>query len=162
MARAEAATTTPSPAASKATAAEPSSADWLGLRGAVTVVTGGSSGIGRACVQELLRCGALVCVADILPQSDGDKAVHTLAEEALGTSYGQPLAEGRARCIYTKCDVTSRDSVAACVARTEKELGPLHICIANAGINLPGLLVDPEGKHEIDEGAWFKGTAGEL
>jgi NAD(P)-dependent dehydrogenase (short-subunit alcohol dehydrogenase family) len=92
-------------------------------QGKVAVVTGGASGLGRACAQALADAGATVVVAD-LPSSAGEQ----FAEE-LG---------GGARFVAT--DVVDEDQVAfAC--DTARELGDFRIAVHCAGIGTPGRLI---------------------
>ena len=83
------------------------------------LITGASSGIGRALALEYARGGAkLALCARRAPE------LETLATEvnALG---------GRAMCI--PLDVCDTDAVADAVARADRELGGLEMVIANAG-----------------------------
>ncbi|WP_297081001.1 3-hydroxybutyrate dehydrogenase [uncultured Demequina sp.] len=59
-----------------------------GLEGRRAIVTGGASGIGRACVEEFARLGATVTVADI----DGDAAA-AVAAEVGGEAWQVDLAD---------------------------------------------------------------------
>ena len=83
--------------------------------GAVALVTGGASGLGRATAQALRARGATVVVAD-LPD----------AREA-GESAGDR---------FVAADVRDGDAVTAAVA-TAAELGPLRIVVNCAGIGPP-------------------------
>ena len=78
---------------------------------AVALVTGAASGIGRACVERLLRDGAAVAAVD--RDADGMEDLGTLALTA---------------------DVTDADAVAEAVARAEAELGALDAVVNVAGI----------------------------
>src|SRR5918998_5840756 len=88
------------------------------IAGTVAVVTGGASGIGRALARALASAGAGgVAVADL----DGDGA------EAVAAELGVP-AFGAA------CDVADAAALAALVDRAERELGPVGLFCANAGV----------------------------
>jgi len=114
--------------------------EWLGLQGKVVVVTGGASGIGRACCEGLAEVGANVVIADM--NETGGKA----ALEGLENSPGKHT--------FVKLDVTKKDSVDAMVSTVLEFYGCIDALVNNAGINIPRLLVDPAGKEEITEEIW--------
>jgi len=87
------------------------------LNGQVIAITGGARGIGRATATALIAQGARVAIGDI----DHPLAEKTASELGSGT-IGLPL------------DVTDRDSFAAFLDETERQLGPLDVLINNAGI----------------------------
>jgi sorbitol-6-phosphate 2-dehydrogenase len=117
--------------------------NWLGLDGKVAVVTGGASGIGRACCHEFARCGTKVVVADVNERGTGEVL------EELKTSYGGDHTA-------VPVDVTSGPNVESMVEITVKTFGIIDILVNNAGINIPRLLVDPAGKEELTEEIWDK------
>jgi NAD(P)-dependent dehydrogenase (short-subunit alcohol dehydrogenase family) len=82
----------------------------------VTVVTGGASGIGAACVRNFAARGAKVAVVDL--NGDGAKSV---AAEFGGLGIG--------------CDVGDEGEINAMVAEVEDAYGPIDILFNNAGIN---------------------------
>lgn len=95
----------------------------LGLSNKRAIVTGGSKGIGRAVVEELLREGAHVSLC----ARDADEVTATAEElSALGTVFGHAV------------DVRDADQVAAYVARSAEQLGGLDILVNNAGGAHPG------------------------
>lgn len=116
---------------------------WLNLEGKIAIVTGGASGIGKACCEGLAEVGAKVVIADM----DGPGAEKTAASltERFGGDH-----------ISTITDVTSKDSVDAMVAATLDAFGKIDILVNNAGILIPRLLVDPAGKEELTEQIWDK------
>jgi sorbitol-6-phosphate 2-dehydrogenase len=120
--------------------------DWLGLKGKVAVVTGGASGIGRACCVGLAEVGVFVVVADI----NVEGARETVEE--LRKKY-------ESKHIFVNVDVTDRQSVENLIETTIKSHGRIDILVNNAGINIPRLLVDPEGKEELTEDVWNKVVA---
>lgn len=87
------------------------------LQGRVAVVTGGASGIGRACVERFAAEGAQVVVADL----DAD------AGEALAAELGDVAA-------FKQADVTDADQVQALVDFTVEHFGGLHVMVNNAGV----------------------------
>ena len=117
--------------------------DWLGLKDKVAVVTGGASGIGRACCEGLAQCGANVVIADV-SQEAGEQACAELAEES-----------GREH-LFVLTDVTSKESVDGMIGAALGKFGRLDVLVNNAGINIPRLLVDPAGQEELSVEVWDK------
>jgi glucose 1-dehydrogenase len=94
------------------------------LEGRKAIVTGGSTGIGKATVQRLSREGASVCINYYSDQeAEGAQA---LAEE-LGRT-------GPAAAIAVQADVGNEDHVKQMVAQARDQLGGLDLLVNNAGI----------------------------
>lgn len=94
----------------------------------IALVTGGSRGIGRACVVELTRAGHTVVFSY---SSDSDGANETISQCAgLGET---PVA--------IKSDVSSVDGVDELFNTIEKEIGIVSILVNNAGITRDTLLM---------------------
>jgi NAD(P)-dependent dehydrogenase (short-subunit alcohol dehydrogenase family) len=93
------------------------------VEGKVALVTGGSSGIGAACVQRLAEEGASVVITD-LQDSKGEELAIAVAK-----------AGGKAR--YLHHDTTDEDAWIGVVADIEKTEGRLDILVNNAGIAIP-------------------------
>ncbi len=98
------------------------------LKDQIAIVTGGSRGIGRAIARAFAAEGAKVAVVYRGSQEAADQIVSEIAR-----------AGGTALAI--QADVADRASVAACVQRVEKELGPVTILVNNAGVIADGLFV---------------------
>src|SRR5918998_6708750 len=92
----------------------------LDLNGKVALVTGASSGIGRATAVALAGCGAAVAVNFHRNESGAEE---TRAEIV--------SAGGRATVI--QADVTRAADVRALVGRAVEEFGPIDILVNNAG-----------------------------
>jgi NAD(P)-dependent dehydrogenase (short-subunit alcohol dehydrogenase family) len=88
------------------------------LDGQVVLVTGGGRGIGASIARELAEAGARVAVA---ARTKGQ--VEDVAREIDGLAL--------------ELDVTDEAAVARAVAETERELGPIDLLCANAGIGGP-------------------------
>jgi NAD(P)-dependent dehydrogenase (short-subunit alcohol dehydrogenase family) len=98
----------------------------------VALITGGGSGIGRACARRFAGEGARVCVADL------DLAA---AEE---TAQGID-ATGK-RALAVRVDTTDEASSDAMVSRCAEALGGLDILVAAAGVGSPRRPDAPPGQ----------------
>ncbi|MDA0230003.1 MAG: SDR family NAD(P)-dependent oxidoreductase [Proteobacteria bacterium] len=94
----------------------------MDFAGRVALVTGGASGIGREVARQLAARGAAVAVADI--NMEGAEAVAT------------ELVSAGAKAIAIAFDVVDAASVNAAVAKTNSELGGLHVLVHSAGIGV--------------------------
>ncbi len=91
----------------------------LGITGKVALVTGGARSLGK---QDCLTLGAEGCKVIVL-DLNGDGAAETAKEigDAGGTARGYAV------------DITDRPALADVVQRAEREVGPVDICVNNAG-----------------------------
>jgi NAD(P)-dependent dehydrogenase (short-subunit alcohol dehydrogenase family) len=92
----------------------------LGIRDRVAVVTGGARSLGKADAEVLAGEGCRVAIVDLN------------AEGAAEVARGIEAAGGRARGY--ECDIRQPAPVAAVMAQIEHDLGPVDICVNNAGI----------------------------
>lgn len=93
-----------------------------GLEGLAVLVTGGGTGIGKACAARLAADGAAVTICG-----------RTLSKlEAAAKEIEQVVAHGGSVQIAT-ADVTDEEDVKAVVAKAQEPTGQLNGCIANAG-----------------------------
>jgi len=90
------------------------------MKGLVTLVTGGASGLGRATVERFVRNGARVVICD-LPISEGPKLSDTL---------------GKDNTIFTPTDVTSEADVTKALEKCKEKFGKLDVVVNCAGIGV--------------------------
>ncbi|MSR20786.1 MAG: glucose 1-dehydrogenase [Gemmatimonadetes bacterium] len=100
--------------------------DAASLRGRVAIVTGGSSGIGRAVALDLARCGCDIAFCYL----DSGAKARLDAQDA-----ARRLRETEVRVHFRACDVRDSLDVRRFVAEVLEELGGIHILINNAGIS---------------------------
>ncbi|MBP8307631.1 MAG: 2-hydroxycyclohexanecarboxyl-CoA dehydrogenase [Burkholderiaceae bacterium] len=102
-----------------------------GLQDKTVIVTGGGGGIGGASCRRFAELGARVAVLD------------RNLEAAQSVAAAITAAGGRA--LAMACDITDRASVNEAVATTERELGPVHVLVNNAGWDIfkPFTKTDP-------------------
>jgi short-subunit dehydrogenase len=95
------------------------------LRGTVVAVTGASRGIGAAVARAVAERGARVGLV-ARSASDLDAVRAGLATDSVAVT----------------ADVAERDAIIDALGRVERELGPIDVLVANAGIGQYGPLVD--------------------
>jgi len=119
------------------------------LRGKPILITGASSGIGRAT--------ALACARAGMPVALAARRLDRL--EALAGE----IASAGGRSAAFELDVADAVGCEACVSRAEAALGPLHAVFANAGRGLraPFVAMDDRALREIFEVNFF-GTVNTL
>ena len=107
----------------------------MGLAGKIAVVTGASSGIGRATALKLATNGVKVGLSDINVEG--------------GEETAQMIHEAGGEAIFTRCDVRKEDEVRAMIAATVSAFGGLDIGVNNAGVG--GTLANVEA---LEEATW--------
>lgn len=105
------------------------------LENKIVFITGGNSGIGKACALAAAKEGATIVVAD-LPNSDHSQSMNEI--KALG-----------AECMFVPIDVADVESVKNAITKTVEEYGRLDIALNNAGI-----AGTPSGIHNMPEEIW--------
>jgi len=98
----------------------------------IAVVTGGASGLGEACVRNLVKEGAKVSILD-------------LAEET-GKKLAEELGSG---VIFFKTDVTDEKSVEAAIDKTAETFGGIHVAINCAGVLMPAKVLGKQGPMDM-------------
>lgn len=97
------------------------------------LVTGGSSGLGAACVQRLVNAGARVVIADLDVQKG----------EAFANSLGEAVC-------FVKTDVTSEVDVQTAVSTATSQFGNLHGVINCAGIAIAAKVLGRDAVHDLN------------
>ena len=101
------------------------------LSGQVALITGGGRGIGASIARELAAAGARVAVA-----ARTREQVEQVAQEIGG--------------LAVELDVTDRKAVERMVTEVDRELGPIDLLVANAGVSN-----DSGPLWESDPGEWW-------
>jgi rhamnose utilization protein RhaD (predicted bifunctional aldolase and dehydrogenase)/NAD(P)-dependent dehydrogenase (short-subunit alcohol dehydrogenase family) len=83
------------------------------MQGKIAIVTGAASGIGKACVEELVALGAVVGALDIDP--------------ALESLFSQP------EVLTINCDVTKNKQIKKAIGKVVNQFGGLDMMVSNAG-----------------------------
>ena len=116
------------------------------LKDRISIVTGGSSGIGRGIALEFAREGARIVIADI-QESPLQGKYH---EIDVTTPTVQEIENLGVQGIFIKTDVSEESQVAQMIQRTVEHFGGLDILVNNAGIHIPG------GSQDISIADWDK------
>lgn len=107
--------------------------DVKALDGKTAIVTGASSGIGRAIAHDLAIAGATVYLTG-RTQSRLDEAVAEFAKEGL-------------RAVGIAFDMSDTDRIEAVIAQAVDETGRLDVMVNNAGLSYPGTIADGTIEH---------------
>lgn len=90
------------------------------LTGKIALVTGASSGIGRATAELFAECGASV-------------AINYHKNESGAEAAREKITESDGSAITIQGDVTRTSDIKALIEKTTRELGPIDILVNNAG-----------------------------
>ena len=105
----------------------------MDVRGSTFLVTGGSSGLGEACVRRLVDGGGKAIIADV--------------DRERGEALAAELA-GPARFVHT--DVTSEESVGSAVSAAVESFGALQGVVNCAGIAIAARVLSRRGVHDLE------------
>ena len=120
------------------TAASDATADAASLAGRTAIVTGGGTGIGRACVERLSSAGVNVMINYARSEADAEEAREAATQNGV-------------RAELARADVSDDSAVRAMVARTVQHLGRLDFLVNSAGVTK---FVDEADLEGLDEGDW--------
>jgi meso-butanediol dehydrogenase/(S,S)-butanediol dehydrogenase/diacetyl reductase len=99
-----------------------------GLKNKVAIVTGASSGIGKATAMRFHEEGVRLLIADI--------------NDAWGKQVADDVNSNGGQCVYVHCDVSNLDEVKAMVDKCVEVYGRLDILVNNAGTGTYGKTPD--------------------
>ncbi len=103
------------------------------IEGAIALVTGGASGLGKATVEALLAAGARAVIVD-RNQSDGEAVARAFA----------PLA------VFAPADVTDPVQTERAVQRAVDAFGAVHIAVHCAGVGAAMRTITKQGPMPLD------------
>jgi len=102
------------------------------LNNKVVFVTGGARGQGRSHALALAQAGADIAICDIVKQIPTVPYPLSTVEDLEETRL---LIEGTGRrCVSLEVDVRDSTQLNAAIVQIHEQLGPINICVANAGI----------------------------
>ena len=116
------------------------------LKDRISIVTGGSSGVGRGIALEFAREGACVAIADKQEAPLRGK----YHETDVTTPTVEEIEKLGGQAIFVQTDVTDESQVERLIERTVEHFGGLDILVNNAGIHIPG------GAQDISIEQWDK------
>ena len=100
----------------------------MNVQGSTVVVTGGASGLGEACVRNLLSGGAKIAIFDFAADR-GEKIAAELGKDV----------------IFAKTDVTDEVAVQGAVNKTMEAFGAINIAVNCAGGGVPMKVLSKKG-----------------
>ena len=101
----------------------------ISLAGKTAIVTGAARGIGAACAQAFAEHGASVVLSDVLEDQCADTAANISADTGAAT-------------LSVRADVSDPEDCAALLAACTDRFGGCDILLNNAGIIVPGSILD--------------------
>lgn len=103
----------------------------MNIKGALALVTGGASGLGKATVISLLKNGAKPILAD-LPSDEAKKVAKEID------------------VFFAPMDVTSADQVKDVLEGIKQKVGNIDICVNCAGIAPAAMTLGKNGPHDFE------------
>jgi NAD(P)-dependent dehydrogenase (short-subunit alcohol dehydrogenase family) len=96
------------------------------LKGRVALVTGGATGIGKACAFALAREGARIVISG--------------RREQIGEEAASEIRAAGAEALFVRADVGRRSDVESLIGRTLDAFGQLDFAVNNAGVEGPAFV----------------------
>jgi len=110
--------------------------NFFDFTGKVVLVTGASSGIGRATAELFGRCGASVALTYHKNGAGAEEAVNAISAYSntpVSSGSGTAVGTATARAMAIQVDVTKDGEIERMVREVEEGLGPIDILVNNAG-----------------------------
>lgn len=127
--------------------------NYFDFTGKVVLITGASSGIGRATAEFFGECGASVAINYLRNQQGAEAAVAAISANgrsaAVNSQATHAAAVATASAIAIQADVIKTDEIRLMVKEVEDRLGPVDVLINNAGS-----LVERLKTLELTEERW--------
>jgi len=102
-----------------------------------SIVSGGESGIGRACALALGRAGVPV-------------ALTYFADEAAGAAVVREIEDAGGRAMACQADVGEEAAVEALFDEAEAAFGPVRLLVNSAGLNMSGIAIEKLSLAQFD------------
>ncbi|EDU48134.1 3-oxoacyl-(acyl-carrier-protein) reductase [Pyrenophora tritici-repentis Pt-1C-BFP] len=119
------------------------------LQSKIAIITGSSSGLGRAIALAFALEGATIICADLRPEARPCPSLSpTISTSAPLLPTHDLLAAQGFTAIFITCDTTSSTSIQHLIATTVSTYGRLDIMVNNAGVGLEG---EGEGEKPVWE-----------
>jgi len=114
------------------------------LKDKVVIVTGSSSGFGRAIAVKFAKEGAKMVCSDIRrePKEGGYEKSKMSTDELIKENGGE--------AIFVKCDVTKPEEVKSLVNAAVDKFGRLNIMVNNAGVYPPGGVIHERPETDLE------------
>ena len=105
----------------------------MNVKDKVAIITGGASGLGEACLRNLVKDGAKVAIIDI----DADRSEKLINE--LGSQV-----------LFVKVDVTNSESAEIGIQKVVTSFGAIDIAINCAGVGTPAKVFSKKGAQPLE------------
>lgn len=113
------------------------------IKGKVTLVTGGATGMGRATALEFASLGAKVAVVTGSNVAGGQETVKLITERG-------------GEAIFVQCNISKEEDVAAMIAAVVAKWGRIDCAFNNAGVGPDGVRIPYGPLTELSEEIWDK------